>query len=306
MKTQLVFFPDEITKKRVDECLALGVDVLGIHPGGGDEACSSLDKTLEWLEKDETKKLLDYAADNGMEIEYEIHAGGFLAPRELFASHPEYFREKNGERTPDYNLCPSCDEVLSLVAENAAALVKRLYRSSHNYYLWMDDFTDCWCSCPSCAALTASDQNALVMNRILERLKRDDPDARLAYLAYYETITPPVSVKPADGIFCEYAPIKRDRKINVADDEIVKTQLNELFKIFAPDDVKVLEYWYDNSMFSEWKRPPRKFVPDNSAIKSEIEYYRSLGCEYVSSFACFTGADYVEAYGDPDFSAIGK
>ncbi len=307
MRTQLIFLPDEINLHRIELLRKNQVKGLGIHPGGGADTCAALEDMLRWLEKEETKKLLDYAADAGMEIEYEIHAGGYLAPRSYFAEHPEYFREKDGRRVNDFNFCPSCEEMLEIVAQRAADLVKKLYRSTNRYYLWLDDVPDSRCTCPRCSAFSASDQNLLVMNRILKELRKTDPQAQLAYLAYYETAIPPRKVQPEPGIFLEYAPIERykDRAYgDFAGLEEPTEQLQALWTVFDPKTSKILEYWYDNSLFSGWKKPPKRFVPDHEKIRKEIEWYRQLGCTYVSSFACYTGEDYIRQYGDPDFSAL--
>lgn len=306
MKIGLIAHPEELTKGEIAAFRAAGADVLGLHPVGGNKATSSLENLLIWLKTDKGRRLLSYARSLGLEIEYEMHAASFLVPREMFSSHPEYFREANGARTPDYNFCVSSDEMLRTVANRAAELVSKLDYSSHDYYLWQDDVDGGECGCEKCRTLSASDQSLIVANAIADELRRFDSSARVCYLAYLGTLTPPKSVKPAPGVFLEYAPMKRDRSIPVWEDDNVKRELAALFDIFEPGEAKILEYWYDNSMFSNWKKPPKKFTPDNERIAREIEFYRSLGVGNVTSFACYLGADYEALYGAPDFSAINR
>lgn len=306
MKIGLIAHPEELTKGEIAAFRAAGADVLGLHPVGGNKATSSLENLLIWLKTDKGRRLLSYARSLGLEIEYEMHAASFLVPREMFSSHPEYFREANGVRTNDYNFCVSSDEMLRLVAKNAAALGRVLRPDTHDYYLWQDDVDGGECGCEKCRVFSASDQSLIVANAIATGLRETIPGARACYLAYLGTLTPPKSVKPAPGVFLEYAPMKRDRSIPVWEDDNVKRELAALFDVFEPGEAKILEYWYDNSMFSNWKKPPKKFTPDNERIAREIEFYRSLGVGNVTSFTCYLGADYEALYGAPDFSAINR
>lgn len=306
MKIGLIAHPEELTKGEIAAFRAAGADVLGLHPVGGNKATSSLENLLIWLKTNKGRRLLSYARSLGLEIEYEMHAASFLVPRKMFSSHPEYFRKANGVRTNDYNFCVSSDEMLRTVANRAAELVSKLDYSSHDYYLWQDDVDGGECGCEKCCVFSASDQSLIVANAIADELRRFDSSARVCYLAYLGTLTPPKSVKPAPGVFLEYAPMKRDRSIPVWEDDNVKRELAALFDVFEPGEAKILEYWYDNSMFSNWKKPPKKFTPDNERIAREIEFYRSLGVGNVTSFACYLGADYEALYGAPDFSAINR
>ena len=304
MKIGLIAHPEELTKREIDAFKSAGASVLGLHPVGGNAAASSLENLLKWLKTENARGLLSYARHRGLDVEYEMHATGFLVPRGLFASHPEYFREVNGARTDDYNFCVSSEEMLRTIANRAAELVTKLDYSAHDYYLWQDDVDGGACECKDCRGLSASDQSLVVANAIANKLRETIPDARVCYLAYQNTLAPPTAVKPAPGVFLEYAPFKRDRSVPVWQDDAVKRELDALFTVFNPDETKILEYWYDNSMFSGWKKPPKKFTPDNDRIASEIEFYRSTGINNVSSFACYLGADYEALYGMPDFSAI--
>lgn len=306
MKIGLIAHPEELTKGEIAAFRAAGADVLGLHPVGGNKATSSLENLLIWLKTNKGRRLLSYARSLGLEIEYEMHAASFLVPRKMFSSHPEYFRKANGVRTNDYNFCVSSDEMLRTVANRAAELVSKLDYSSHDYYLWQDDVDGGECGCEKCCVFSASDQSLIVANAIADELRRFDSSARVCYLAYLGTLTPPKSVKPAPGVFLEYAPMKRDRSIPVWEDDNVKRELAALFDVFEPGEAKILEYWYDNSMLSNWKKPPKKFTPDNERIAREIEFYRSLGVGNVTSFACYLGADYEALYGAPDFSAINR
>jgi hypothetical protein len=128
----------------------------------------------------------------------------------------------------------------------------------------------------------------------------------LAFLAYMDTLTPPTQVKPAEGIFVEYAPIDRIRMKPVPPASEDDAAIRPLLGYFGTQDAKVLEYWYDNSLFSGWKKPPVKFVPDAELVRGDCAYYKSAGFSYITSFACFLGEDYESLYGSVDITAFGK
>lgn len=308
MKNGILIHPEELTKKQIDRVKKLGINTLALHPRGGEKAHETLSEMLSMLENAEFKAMLDYASDLGIEIEYEFHAASYLLPRELFKTHPEYFRmDENGEHTPDLNLCVSNQDALGIVTKRAAELAKKLYKSTPSYYFWLDDVKNKSCRCPKCRELSPSDQQLTVMNAIINELKRSDENARLAYLAYFECIETPKTVRPADGVFLEYAPIERDMHKRLSEtDGNERDKINALLSYFGKERSKVLEYWLDNSLFSKWNKPPVRFSPDNELIKDDINYYLDLGFENITSFACFLGDDYEELYGEADISSFGN
>ena len=134
MRSQILIHPEELSKNWIDRIADAGVTVLGIHPWGGKHAEKSIQQMLEFLKTPEYRGLLDYAAERGLEIEYEIHAAGYLLPRDLFETHPEYFRmNENGERTPEWNFCVSDPKALSF-----AEIIYRHLRSPQQQHFTVD------------------------------------------------------------------------------------------------------------------------------------------------------------------------
>lgn len=302
---KLLIHPEELSREWVDRLVAQGVDVLGLHPVGGESAADSARRLIVQMENPDFRNLIDYAWEKGLQVEYELHAAGFLLGRELFESHPEYFRLENGKRNPLHNFCVSNDEALNLLTDNAVELAKKLYRSRPYYYFWLDDTQDKYCTCEGCSRLSMSDQQMLVMNAMVKKLRAAIPGAKLCFLAYNGTEAPPTQLKPEEGIFLEYAPMSRDFSVpaeNVS--QKVKDNIQKLMEVFGTEDATVLEYWYDNSMFSRWTRPPKVFIPRNDLIPGDLRWYESLGFEHIASFACYLGEDYVNLYGEPDISAF--
>lgn len=307
MKKRLLVHPEELTRKKIDIFKDLGLEIVSLHPAGGETAHESLEKMLSMLEDEKFRGLIDYIKESGMEVEYEMHAASFLLPRELFDAHPEYFRmDENGNRVRELNLCASNEEAIDICVKNAIKLVGKLYRSNHTYYIWLDDVDGKCCKCEKCSKISSSTQTLKIMNRILKELKKEISDARLAYLAYHDTMEVPDG-EAEEGVFLEYAPIERNFEKGASGmTETEKEKLVKLLDFFGKENASVLEYWYDNSFLSNWKKPPRKFVPDNEIIKKDIEFYKNLGFDNIGSFACFLGDDYEKLWGEVDYSAFKK
>lgn len=307
MKTRLLIHPDELTKKKIDIFKNLGLDIISIHPAGGETAHESLMNMLLMFEDEKFLKLIDYIKDSGMEVEYEMHAASFLLPRNLFDTHPEYFRFDGEKRVKELNFCVSNQEAVDICVKNAVNLIKKLYKSNPVYYIWLDDVEGKSCKCEKCREMSPSVQQLKIMNLILKEIKKEIPSARLAYLAYHDTMEVPKGEKAEEGIFLEYAPIERNFEKGASGmTEEEKEKLNKLIEFFGRESASVLEYWYDNSFLSKWKKPPLKFIPDNEIIKKDIAFYKNLGFDDIGSFACFLGDDYEEMWGEADYSAFKK
>lgn len=123
----------------------------------------------------------------GLALELGGHGLSSLLPRSLFKSEPELFREKDGARVGDKNLCPSSGRALSLIAEAFAARALS-HPEVAVFHAWPDDLPGGgWCSCPSCAPLSPAAQSLKVARALAAALERVRPDAALSFLAYHDT-----------------------------------------------------------------------------------------------------------------------
>ena len=307
MKTQFIVHPNEISIDRINTLVKAGVTCLGIHSEGGETAYKSLAEMIELLKTENMRSLLNYAKQQGLEIEYELHAMGYLMPKNLFDTHPEYFRvDKNGNRNNDKNFCVSNKNALNIVCENAVKLALNLYGSNDNFYFWIDDGNDIFCHCEKCKKISASNQALITINAMLNAIRKVKPKAKVAYLAYGDTLLLP-TVKPNDGVFLEYAPFEKYVNKSENAEFYIKREfdmIEPLINYFGSKDAKVLEYWYDNSMYSKWKKPPAKFTLNETQLAKDISFYKQKGFNYISTFGCFLGQDYVDLYGDTDVTPL--
>lgn len=265
-----------------------------------------------FLQRSEGERFLDRCAQYGIEVEHELHAVGELLPRSLFAERPELFRmDEQGNRVGDYNCCPSCSEALEIIAKSAVQTARICRSTTGRYFYWIDDGRP-MCACPKCRELSYSDQATLIENAVIAALRADiDANATLAHLAYYSTMTPPEKVRPAEGIFLEFAPYERvwdkplsDGRAGRADRmnhaETLQT-LETNLKVYPVETAQVLEYWTDVSLFSGYKKPAAKLPWRPEICRSDVESYARFGIRNITAFAVYVDGEYQKNYGDLRF-----
>jgi hypothetical protein len=281
-----------------ERAAAAGLTTLALHHG------ESPGRVVDFVESAAGADFLQRCARLGLHVEYELHAMRELLPREHFAADPEMFRMNDQEqRTPDANLCVHSARALDLVASNAFRLALRLPPTSGRYFFWGDDGRP-WCRCPECRDFSDSDQALLLENRLLSELRRLEPDAQLAHLAYANTLAPPRRVRPAAGVFLEFAPIHRRYDAPYAaqtgpDTRDALKVLEENLRVFPAGTAQALEYWLDVSRFSQWKRPATELPWRPDVVEADAKTYAKLGLRHLTTFGVWIDADYVNRFGEP-------
>jgi len=296
MKKSAVILYKDLCEEWIDILKEGNFDTLGLHfiP-----AVNTMEEYLAWLES-EGRGWIDRIENMGIAVEHELHVLNYLLPRDLFADHPDYFRlSRDGTRKNDYNLCTASAGALAVVEENAYRLAKALGQRGHRYYFWLDDKPDAYCHCPVCEGRTGSDQSLEVLKYILAGLRRYDKEASVCYLAYLGSIEPPKEPLP-EGMFLEFAPIKRDM-LHPLTDEVNRGQaevFSRLLSAFNTDCIEVLEYWMDVSFYCKWDRLPRERVPyDEALLRADFAHYIKGGATAIKTFAAFMDEDYFKKYG---------
>lgn len=291
---------DDVWERRIYDA---GINVLGLHPNPKGRPAAQV---IESFLTEQNRAAIERLERSGISVEWEMHTLSWLLPRQLFDRHPDWFRmNEKGERTPDFNLCTSSEGALETVSAAAAELAKLFRPKSNRYYFWLDDVAQSGCRCPECSRLSCADQALKAYNAIARGIRRVNPEAKQCYLAYHDTNAVPRQVQPEEGIFLEYAPMVRDFDKCIADASSEKNsresrQLAGLLDFFGREGAQVLDYWLDNSLFSGWKKPPKPFRLYRDTLKMDIRYYRELGFESITTFACYLGKEYTDLYPEPE------
>lgn len=205
--------------------------------------------------------ILAAAKQRGIRLQFGGHHLPGLLPRELFAVHPDWFPMRNGERNPRYNLCTSSPGATAHVRVAARAFFER-FRGADVYHLWADDIRGGgWCDCPDCKDLTPSDQALRATNLLAEVLEQVAPEAKIAHLAYHDTIEPPTGT-PRENVVALYAPRPRNYAFAINDETCPRNARDhwELFRGLKatfrdPARIFVFEYYSDSILF-KWMAPP--------------------------------------------------
>jgi len=283
------------------------LNLLGIHTNslgrnpmtGGFEDLPSL---KAFLESEDGKLLLEECKKLNISVEFESHVIKEVLPRDLFDEHPEYFRmDKEGVRQKNHNMCFSSEGAYQVIEKNIIEITEWLKPTTHRYFFWTDDVGGAFCNCDLCKKYSESEQALLYENRLLTILRRIDPSATLAHLAYHNTLKAPTRIKPLNGIFLEYAPISRDYSKPLPEQHL--KDLEDNLQVFPANTAHVLEYWLDASMFSRMIRVGRNNVaqvPWNIRdCDRDVKLYTGMGIKSITTFATWMiSSDYIRKFGE--------
>ncbi len=304
-KRGVVVYPSDLKSLGAMEWVSLlsknSLNLIGIHTDTRLEPITDLES---FLNSKEGKAFLEACKENGIGVEYELHALQDLLPRSLFNSHPEYFRmDEDGKRQQEYNMCFTSEEAYLEIEKRIVEITRWLKPSTHRYFFWTDDVQFAFCQCEDCKSYSVSEQALLYENKLLTILRKIDPLAQVAHLAYTNTMESPKKVKPLEGVFLEYAPIQRNYKLGLTEKNV--NDLRDNLKVFPKETAHILEYWLDVSMFSNWDRAKLKKLPWNREyLERDVNEYRSLGVTSITSFAAWMNKDYMDKYGIEHFEEV--
>lgn len=305
----VVVYPSDITSVGIEEWARRfeqsSINLVGIHAATTHEP---LDILEDFVKSDDGRAFLALCEERGVDVEYEIHALQLLLPREEFDTHPEWFREdEDGVRQREYNMCFSSTEAVEAMRPRIKALLEWMHPTTHRYLIWTDDKIGKFCHCAECRDYSPSEQALLYENALLKVLRDYDPEATIAHLAYNQTLAAPEKVRAAEGVFLEFAPIKRDYSTPLSDEALDAYLENTL--AFPTWSKHILEYWLDESMFSGWKRDSLVLMPfHKEECARDIKTYRRSGAGSITTFATWLGGDYLDEFGPTDslFAGYGE
>ena len=292
-KRGVVLLMKDFCEEWLDIYKESGLNFLGLHTIV--QECNN-DDYIKWANSDEVVALIKKFEDAGITVEHELHNAYSLLPRGFFETSPYMFRENGGERTDDYNFCPSSREAIGIIEFQAFMFAKALGQTSSSYHFWSDDKAGAWCSCERCKSISSGNQAYIFSEAVLRGIRKYKPDARECYLAYQDMKAK--DVKKNDGLFLEFAPIHRvltepiTAEANRGDRELLLDQMKYFDKTY------ILDYWLDESLFSGWNRANISELPDlERIIREDVRYYETLGVEAITTFAAYVDSDYFKRYG---------
>ncbi|MGH2633625.1 MAG: DUF4838 domain-containing protein [Tepidiformaceae bacterium] len=212
------------------------------------------------------------AATRAMRLQFGGHHLPAMVPRAAFADHPEWFPLRGGVRDGRYNLCPTNPGATQELRRNARRFFER-FAGADIYHLWGDDIRGGgWCQCEGCAGLTPSDQALLATNVLAETLAEVHPRARIAHLAYHDTVEPPAKVVPKENVVALWAPRERCYAHAIDDPVCEKNAVDYwrpyqgVLEVFGnePGRVSIFEYHSDAILFKGLAPPHLRALPGDA------------------------------------------
>jgi hypothetical protein len=216
------------------------------------------------------------ARRRGLTLQFGGHHLPALVRRALFDEHPDWFPLRQGARDSRYNLCISSAGAVDQLRRGAEAFYAR-FPGADVYHLWADDIRGGgWCECDGCRGLSPSDQALAATNTVAETLERLVPGARIAHLAYHDTVQPPSRVQPAANVLCLWAPRERCYAHGIADASCAMNRdeywrpFRGLLDVFGNDParVQVFEYYSDAILFKGLAPTHLAVLPADAAAYS--------------------------------------
>ena len=126
-----------------------------------------------------------------------------VASNKYFATHPEYFSLRDGERKPHTQLCLTNPDVLKLCTEGMLQTIK----NNPNYWVYSLSQNDNqnYCQCEKCTEIANryGGQSGLLLwfvNQVADVVKEHHPDKHISTFAYQYTRGVPTGITPRDNV----------------------------------------------------------------------------------------------------------
>ena len=167
---------------------------------------------------------------------HEFH---HLLPKDFKAEHPETCRQIQpddflGERVNDVNFCYSSEGAWIEIEKNFAKHADEFKDYDHLVLEFADLPGGGHCLCANCRHYSASDVQAIVMNRFAEIVEKLGLKATVQMNAYHDTMMPSLMFPPRKNILIAFAPRERCWAHSLTDPACERN------KFYLGDEVDVL------------------------------------------------------------------
>lgn len=206
-----------------------------------------------------------------------VHSFDALVPRELFATHPEYFPLIKGERKDGYvQRCLTNPDVLRIAIERVKQWIAEHPEATIISVSQNDTFNNC--QCPQCKAIDdaeGSPAGSLLtfVNAIAAAIEKDHPNVRIDTLAYQYTRQPPKTVRPRKNVIVRLCSIECCFA-HPFDQCSAKENARLVEDIKAWQPVAPLLYVWDyTTNFAEYQQP----FPNFAALQPNVQFFANHG-----------------------------
>ena len=248
------------------------------------------------LKTNSSMAALDDTTGGKVTYHHFVHTLDDLVPKELFATHPEYFPLVGGKRVGGYTQrCLTNPEVLKLSIES----VQRWIKERPDAMIYSVSQNDCGglCECDNCKAIMAkyggkpSGLYIWFVNQVAEAIEKDHPDKLIDTLAYQFTEQAPTGIAPRANVRVRLCPISVCQAHPYETDTFPATKS---FMATLSDWGKLsptLYIWHYNTDFGHYLAP----FPDFEEFPADIRLYKRSGVKGI-----FFEGDYSPGGGGSD------
>lgn len=216
---------------------------------------------------------------------YFSGAHGIRMPEGVnFQTHPEIYALVHGKRQGP-QMCLTNPDTLKFAVQKAREFFKK--NPDADWYGMGPEDKANFCECEKCKALDGGDWDAFsgelsmtdryiwFFNQVLDELKKDYPDKKIAFYIYHTYMRPPVKVKPNPNIVGALAPIALCR-VHGMNNPVCPER--SYLKNLIPEWKKQLGELYERGYWFNLADPGMWFV-QTSRLKDEIGAYHQYGIE---------------------------
>jgi len=214
-----------------------------------------------------------------------------IAPKEHFATHPEFFSVNKGKRmhhVPGHwpgQLCLTDPQVLRASIDKVRAA---LSKNPHAELISVseNDGRLGYCQCARCEAINVAEGSpagtlVLFVNAIAATVAPDFPQVKIATLAYGKTFMPPENIRPRSNVvirLCTDMHAWSSPFLFVTETERFQTALKAWDRLGAK-----LSIWDYTTSFGAYLRP----WPNMPVVTGNIRFYREHGVTGIMLQGCY-------------------
>jgi hypothetical protein len=194
-----------------------------------------------------------------------------VPPDKYFSTHPEYFSEINGVRTPDGQLCLTNPEVFNVLTENLQKKMEKQPGASYWSVSQNDNYLACQCSKCRQASEDLGGESGLML-QFVNRVAALFPDKIISTLAYQYTRSAPKKIKPLPNVNIMLCSIECNRSLPIEDDPSSASFVK---------DIKDWTTLTGNILIWDYVVQFRNYIspfPNLRVLQPNLEFFADNGC----------------------------
>jgi hypothetical protein len=194
-----------------------------------------------------------------------------VPPDSFFTTHPEYFSEINGVRTPGGQLCLSNADVFDILVENLGKKMEKMPEARYWSVSQNDNYLACQCDECKKVSEDFGGESGLML-KFVNQVAALFPDKVISTLAYQYTRSAPEHIKPLPNVNIMLCTIECNRSLPIAADPTSASFVK---------DIKDWTKLTNNILIWDYVVQFRNYIspfPNLMVLKPNLEFFADNGC----------------------------